>query len=245
MVDYEELSRKTLGEVGTSITTEGGGVAAGFVGAGFIGRQVQKVVKTDADVTANPTWMNYALAWGGNNLPKALIWYFTRGYAIAPGEAATPIKEAISDARKAFAGSIVFDTLMRLMNKGINPASAYIGTFEVLGSSEGVPGRSGTGTPGTDVQRVLQENFALRTENNKLAQTLIAAGIPLESLPITPKERQRKYGAMTPEEVAAEQAAQAAQAATVLQTPRQRKYAFMKGMVEGSPPSVASQFGML
>lgn len=213
MVDYEGLSRRTLGEVGEALTTSGIGVTGGLVLGGAIGRFIQNKVKTDADVTAAPTLGNYAMAWGGNNVPKLALWYLSRKYATS---------ELTVDGRKALMGSVVFDTLMRLLNKGINPASAFVGTYQVLGSSD-------AGTPGTaagDVQKLIQENDALRAELNKALKRLGEAGV--ETMPDGPEARRRRYGAM-PEES--------------LQTPRQRRYAFMgenSGLTD-----LTARFGML
>lgn len=209
MVDYEALSQRTLGEVKEALTTSGVGVAGGLVLGGAIGRFVQNKVKSDADVTAAPTLGNYAMAWGGNNVPKLALWYLTRRYASS---------ELTIDGRKALMGSVVFDTLMRLLNKGINPASAYIGTYQVLGSSD-----AGTPGPAGDVQRLIQENSALRAELNKALERLGEAGLPDGA-----EIRRRKYGAM-PEES--------------LQTPRQKRYSFM-GESSGLT-DLTARFGML
>lgn len=168
-MDWENLREKTLGEVGTSLVTEGAGVAGGFVGAAFVGRQIQNFVMPDANISGSIT--NAAMAWGANNLPKLAIWYLTRGYAVEPGEAVTPIKEAVSDGRKALAGSVVFDTLMRLANGGANPASASIMGWQVMGSG---PSPEIQKSQQADVQRLIQENSALRTELNKALQRLAA-----------------------------------------------------------------------
>lgn len=167
-MDWEALSERSLGEVGEALVTEGGGVAVGFVGASFLGRQIQNLTgQTDANIAGN--LMNAVTAWSANNIPKLLAWYFTRKYAIEPGETGTPIREAVSDARKAFAGSVVFDTLMRLANGGSNPASASIMGWQVLGSGNG---QVTTQAAQADVQRLIQENSALRTELNKALQRL-------------------------------------------------------------------------
>lgn len=168
-MDWEQLRERTLGEVSTALVTEGAGVAGGFVGAAFIGRQVQNMVMPDANIAGSIT--NGVMAWAGNNIPKLAIWYLTRGYALEPGETVTPTKEAISDARKAFAGSVVFDTLMRLSNGGANPAQASIMGWQVLGSG---PSAEMQKSAQADVQRLIQENSALRTELNKALQRLAA-----------------------------------------------------------------------
>lgn len=166
-MDWEQLREKTLGEVSTALVTEGAGVAGGFVGAAFIGRQVQNLIMPDANIAGSIT--NSVMAWAGNNVPKLAIWYLTRGYALEPGETVTPTKEVISDARKAFAGSVVFDTLMRLANSGANPAQATIMGWQVLGSG---PSAEMQKSAQADVQRLIQENSALRTELNKALQRL-------------------------------------------------------------------------
>lgn len=165
-MDWEQLREKTLGEVGTALVTEGGGVAGGFVGAAFVGRQFQNWIKPDSGVVS---FTDAAMAWAANNVPKLAVWYLTRSYAIEPGETVTPVKEAISDARKAFAGSVVFDTLMRLSNSGKNPASASIMGWQVLGSGESPEVQK---SAQADVQRLIQENSALRAELNKALQRL-------------------------------------------------------------------------
>jgi len=180
-MDWEQLREKTLGEVGTALVTEGAGVAGGFVGAAFIGRQIQNMIKPDPVTGGFINITDAVMAWAGNNIPKLAIWYLTRGYAIEPGEAVTPTKEVISDARKAFAGSVVFDTLMRLSNGGANPAIASIYGWQVLGSGQSAEIQK---SAHADVQRLIQENSALRTELNKALQRLAAQPAPLAQPPI-------------------------------------------------------------
>lgn len=228
MADYEDTASKTIKEVGEALTGEGLAVAGGLVLASFLGRQVQNMVKTDAAVTAAPTLQNYAYAWGGNNLPKLAGWYLLRNRATT---------EMTKDIKKAFAGSVVFDTVMRLTNNGTNPSSATIGGYEVLGNGSDSPRMiAGAGT-NADVQRLIQENTALRTELNKALQQAAAAGIvPLPD----PATRQRRYGSME------EQLAAQAAAAAGLQTPpgeRQRRFGSMAG--EGAMSDLTARFGML
>lgn len=179
-MDWEQLREITLGEAATSLITSGAGTAAGFVGAGFIGRQIQNMVKPDPEedgvIVAHASITDAMMAWGSNNLPKLAIWYLARGYALGPGEAVTPTKEAVSDARKAFAGSIVFDTLMRLLNGGSNPASAKLFGWQVL-SQEQSPKIQKSAQ--ADVQRLIQENSALRAELNKALQRLAVPPTPV------------------------------------------------------------------
>lgn len=209
MADYG-LGSTTLKEVGHALTGEGLGVAVGLIGAGFLGRRVQNYFITDAQVTADPTLMNYVKAWAGNNGPKLALWYFMRDRARS---------ELTIDAKKAVAGSVVFDTIMRGFNKGTNPATAIVGGYEVLGNG----GRmQAAGTSG-DVQRVIQENSALRTELSHALQRLAQEGIS-----VMDEKTRRKYAQMD-EGIA-------------LQTPRQKKFAFAG---ETGLADLTARFGML
>lgn len=192
-MDWTGLRERTLGDVTTTLVTEGGGTAGGFIGGAFIGRQVQNLIKKD-DAIVDIT--DKLLAWGGNNIPKLALWWMGRGY-----RPAGILGEAVQDGRKALAGSVVFDTLMRLSHTGKNPATASLWGYQVLG---------GEGSEG-NTNQILQENATLRSELNKALQRLADMQVPgteqyrqiyprgMESAqPIPPEvaERQRKYGAM-------------------------------------------------
>lgn len=184
-MDWEALRERTLGEVGTTLAAEGLGVAGGFVGAGFVGRQVQNMVKNDIDVT---DLTSATMAWLGNNVPKAAIWYLLRRYAeVEPGETVTPMKEVTIDVKKSMAGSIFFDTIMRLLNGGKNPASASIYGWQVLGSGQAADTQKSSQTQ-ADIQRLIQENSALRAELNKALQRLatqpVAPPAPVVQQPV-------------------------------------------------------------
>src|SRR3990167_4634167 len=171
-MDWEQLREKTLGEVGTSLVAEGAGVTGGFLLAGFVGRQIQDRVKSDDAVTASPTATNKVMAWTANNVPKLALWYLLKKYTvIEPGETLTPMKEATVDAKKAVAGSIVFDTLVRLSQGGINPARIDLFGYRLLGAEPQKPVQSSSQA---DIQRLIQENSALRAELNKALQRLAA-----------------------------------------------------------------------
>lgn len=221
MADYSDIGGRTLGEVGHALSTEGLGVALGFLGAGFIGRQAQKYLKTDAEVTAAPTAQNYAMAWGGNNIPKIAGWYLLKKY-----DARTEMTE---DIKKAFMGSVVFDTVMRVMNKGTNPASASIGGFDVLGG----PGSIMTAGGNVNVQKLIQENTALRAELNK---ALSGRASGLYGLPDGSDARRRRFGSMiTGADPIGLQTAPA-----VYQ--RQKKYGIMS---DGGMADLTARFNML
>jgi hypothetical protein len=170
-MDWEQLRERTLGEVGTALVSEGLGVTGGFLAAGFLGRQIQDRVKSDDAVTADPTATNKLMAWTANNVPKLALWYLLKKYTPEPGEELTPMKEATVDAKKAIAGSIVFDTLVRLSKGGINPAEISLFGYRLLsgGPSGSSPEMQKTQA---DIQRLIQENSALRAELNKALQRL-------------------------------------------------------------------------
>lgn len=175
-MDWEQLRERTLGEVGTSLVSEGAGVTGGFLLAGFVGRQIQDRVKSDTAVTASPTATNKIMAWTANNVPKLALWYLLKKYAaVEPGEALTPMKEATVDAKKAVAGSIIFDTLVRLSKGGINPAAIELFGYRLLSGSE--PEKS-VQSSSADIQRLIQENSALRAELNKALQRLAQPPLP-------------------------------------------------------------------
>lgn len=174
-MDWESLRERTLGEVANTLVTEGVGVGAGFIGASTVGRRFEDYLltaaqKAELDPLAPPTsasWSTIIKAWAYNNIPKLGGWYLLRRYT--PDVAETRTQEMLIDAKKAVAGSIVFDTLLRTTNHG-KPVHDP-GSYKLLGGS-GEPIRSAA--PQADVQRLIQENSALRTELNKALQRLAA-----------------------------------------------------------------------
>lgn len=166
-MDWEQLREKTLGEVGTTLVAEGAGVTGGFLAAGFLGRQIQDRIKSDDAIVSTTDKL---VAWSANNVPKIALWYLLKKYAtVEPGETLTPMKEATVDAKKAVAGSIIFDTLVRLSSAGKNPASVTLFGYRLL---SGAPEEQKSASSQADIQRLIQENSALRTELNKALQRL-------------------------------------------------------------------------
>jgi hypothetical protein len=178
-MDWEALRERTLGEVGTTLATEGIGVAGGLVGASFVGRQIERVVmgkaQGEATVASTDPLTTKIYAWAANNVPKLAGWYLLRNYArIEPGEMVTPTKEITVDAKKAFAGSFVFDTLIRLSNHGVPVGPVSFMGIDWLGEDAKQAQTQSTALQ-ADMQRLIQENSALRSELNKALQR-IASG---------------------------------------------------------------------
>lgn len=177
-MDWEQLRERTLGEVGTSLVSEGLGVTGGFLAAGFVGRQIQDRIKSDDAIV---TSTDKVMAWTANNAPKLVLWYLLRRYTPEPGEELTPMKEATVDAKKAVAGSIIFDTLVRLSKGGKNPAEISLFGYRLL--SGGTGSSPEIQKTQADIQRLIQENSALRAELNKALQRL-AAPTPAQQPPV-------------------------------------------------------------
>jgi len=164
-MDWEGLREKTLGEVANTLVTEGVGVGAGFIGASTIGRRIEDyMLPTGVDGTS---WSSIIKGWAYNNVPKLVGWYVIRKYV--PETPETRSQEVLADAKKAIAGSVVFDTLLRTVNHGV-PVHDPSGYKLLGGKGEQVR----TAAPQADMQRLIQENSALRTELNKALQRLAA-----------------------------------------------------------------------
>jgi len=165
-MDWEGLRERTLGEVANTLVAEGVGVGAGFIGASTIGRRVEDYMIPTPIISTDP-FMTKMKGWAYNNVPKLAIWYMIRKYI--PETPETKTQEMMMDAKKAIAGSIVFDSLLRVTNHGVPLKD--MGGYKLLGG-KGEDVR--TAAPAADTQRLIQENSALRTELNKALQRLAA-----------------------------------------------------------------------
>jgi len=271
-MDWEQMREKTLGEVGTALASEGLGVTGGFLAAGIVGRQIQDRIKKDAAIV---TTTDKIMAWTANNIPKLGMWYLLKKYApVEPGEVLTPVKEATVDAKKAVAGSIIVDTLIRLSNGGKNTGTISIFGYEVM---TGNPDSQKSASSQADTQRLIQENSALRAELNKalqrLAQPPLQAPAPAQqqAAPVAQVVQQAppviRYQPVTPPVVPHTPAAPAPvhraemseeMASQPIPQERQKRYGFMNyeqapvqerqaryGFMKGEEKDIASMFGML
>lgn len=245
------LREKTLGEVASTLATEGIGVGAGFIGASTIGRRIEDYLMGTTVIAPTSSITDKVKGWAYNNVPKVLIWYLLRNYAsVTPGEPMTTGKEILVDAKKAIAGSVAFDTILRLVNSGV-PVHDPSG-YKLLGGQDTGANKALAPAPSpapaqanlqADVQKLIQENSALRTELNKALQRLASApvGTPTTYVPPAPIVAQPAPAA--PPVVRYQPAAPpAAPVRMQEEIPayypeiRERKYGFME-----TPPAVAER----
>lgn len=200
-MDFEELKKIPLGDVASAIIKEGGAVTGGLLVAGFAGRQAENMLMGATPVTPTSTTIDKVKAAGANLAPKVAGWYLLRGKT-----------GAAEDARKGVVTSAAFDLLMRLTHDGVNPATATVMGYQVLGDGSIVSTGSVGGVDPATVQRLVQENGMLRSEITKLKSSEIrvqqvpySAGPMDPRLPpyvgssaISPAERERKYAFMQP-----------------------------------------------
>lgn len=210
------ISGMTLKEVGDALTTEGVGTAGGLVGGGFVGaRSEDFFVKTP--ITAGSSLTQKVTGWAANNIPKVAVWYLMRRY-----DAATPLT---ADIKKGVMGSIVLDTIVRAGNHGAPTRTDILG-FRILGPASGSAEGTIQSTDDGSMQKLIQENSALRAELNKAMSRLttapqsVATQTQVPAITVQQTPIKEKYGFM--------------------QDDRKKKYGFM-----GSEVSVGKMFGML
>src|SRR3989304_6569718 len=127
-MDWEQLREATLGDVANTLVTEGVGVGAGFIGASTVGRRIEDYM-IPAGITAGDPFMTKVKGWAYRNIPKLAAWYLIR--TRVPATAETRTQEMLVDAKKAIAGSVVFDTLLRATNHGVPVHDP--GSYKLLG----------------------------------------------------------------------------------------------------------------
>ncbi len=176
----------------SEISHEGVGIGGGFIVGGVVGRQVETMLMKDSVTEFSPI-TDKVMAWAANNGSKAVLYYLAKKYDARStmGESAT----------SALAGSIVYDTILRLAGRGVNTADVNLAGYRILGQNK---------IANANVQKLVQENSILRTELNKALQKLatqsqqIQAPRPaIKDMPLRvpgfgtipdPAERQARYG---------------------------------------------------
>lgn len=192
MAFYRERDLKQFTK---EVTSEGIGIGGGFIAGGLVGRQVENILVKEPVDEFSPI-SKKLLAWAANNGAKFALYWLAKRYDAG--------SEITKEATKALAGSVVYDTVLRIANKGYNPAEVYLAGYRVLGAN---------GTTPANVQKLVQENSLLRTELNKALQRLagVASDVQIRQMPANPDkpgdfkygastmdpyERQRRYGSM-------------------------------------------------
>ena len=212
-----KVRETTLGETAQMGVAEGVGVAGGFIGAGILGRQVENMVKKN--ITAGSSMSDKLIAVLANNVPKIATWYIIKEYGPKdPGM----MTEVVTDVKKSMMGSVVYDSMLRLTNHGINPVNVSIGGIRILNDAEqrlaSTQGR--VQSIQVDLQKVVQENSYLRQQLNEalgrlannvsrpaivpVVQSQITAPAPIVHVTpiqsqtpiITPQDRRKEFGAM-------------------------------------------------
>ncbi len=228
------------------LTNAGLGVAGGFIGGAFIGRQVQTLIGwTDANITGPTDYTNIAKAWIANNLPKIGLWYLLRRY-----DAGT---ELTKDLDKALMGSVTYDTLVRLLSGGVN-AGVTVGGYQLLSDTPVSAGNT------AQVQQMAKEINVLRTELKKAMQLAAqppygappqynpqAGAIEGAPLPAPPTRRGPQMGFMEGEYVSGAPIpvpATAMQPNPTIAQKRQESYGFMAAEQKTGISKAAAMCGM-
>lgn len=246
----------TIGNVAKNVAVEGGSVVAGLLGAGVIGKQIEKNIGTAGSKLVGPTstLTDKLIAYAANNGPKLAAWYLLKK------EGKSVLGAYTEDVEKGIVASFALDTVVRLSNSGV-PKGITLWGYDVMGN--GMQTSNVTPQMQENMQKVLQENSSLRQQLNGALQRAASAPSPIQAASpvrsITPiqsapqviaqpppdhdrrfgmmqttpeaEERRKNYGAMTPP----------------LEDERNKKYSSMKAQFNfaGDSQSTATAFGML
>lgn len=233
-MEYGKISSMQVGDVAKGVAYEGGAVIAGLLGAGILGKQVEKFVKV---ATPASTMLDKALAYAGNNVPKIAAYYIVRkeGGKLIGADLA-------KDVGKGILGSVVLDTLIRSGNDFAPGTTFKLFGFDVMSESA-----ANAATPQVmeNMQRVLQENSALRQQLNSTLQKLASASQIQTSFP---PDHDRQYGMMQSTPEAENRRKNFGAMTPPIEDERNRKYGAMnKAQLNfaGETDTMAATFGML
>lgn len=171
-MEFGKLSKMSVGEVATGVATEGGAVVAGLLGAGFLGKQIEKYVKV---ATPTSSMMDKALAWAGNNVPKLGLYYVLRK------EGGKMLGGYEKDIGKGVLGSVILDTLVRTGNQGAPGTTVKVFGIDLLGEQSN---GNVSSQMQQNMQKVLQENSSLRQQLNGAMQRIASASPNVTVTPI-------------------------------------------------------------
>lgn len=186
-MEFGKLSKMSVGEVAKSAATEGGAVVAGLLGSGFLGKQIENMVKKGVVPASSTT--DKLLAYAGNNAPKLALYYLLRkeGRKFLSGYEVDIGKGALS--------SVVLDTLVRTGNKGAPGTTVKVFGIDLLGEQSN---GSVDHQMQQNMQKVLQENSSLRQQLNGAMQRIASPNVivtPMQSAqsvrPANDMQRQR------------------------------------------------------
>ncbi len=237
------IKKMSVEDAAKTVATEGGAVVAGLVGAGFVGKQLEKNLGTVGSKTATTasTMVDKALAYTVNNGPKVLLYLFLRGQ----GDKVPYGK----DMGKGVLGSVVLDTLMRTGNHFAPGTTFKLFGYDVMGS----PITSATPQLQENMQKVLQENSSLRQQLNGALQRIASASpnvtvTPVQAAANFPPDHDRQYGMMQSTPEAEDRRKRFGAMTPPIEDERNRKYGAMdraKLNFAGETESIASAYGML
>ena len=243
-MEFGKISKMSVGDVVTGTATEGGAVVAGLFGAGFLGKQVENMVKKG--VTAASPTMDKLMAYAANNAPKLALYYIVRK------EGDKYLKGLEKDVGKGALASVVLDTVVRA-----NHSFAPYPILDMFGYNFMVePSPNNTPQMQANMQKVLQENSSLRAQLNSALQRVASASpnvtvTPVRSaaqIPPPPPDHDRAYGMMQTTPEAEDRRRNFGAMTPPIEDERNRRYSQMnkpKMNFAGDSESVASQFGML
>ena len=241
-MEFGKYSKMTVQDVAKSAATEGGAVIAGLIGAGVLGKQIEKHVKV---ATSASSATDKFLAWAGNNVPKLGAYYVLRK------EGGKMLHGYEVDMGKGVLGSVVLDTLIRLDNNyAPNPSPVKVFGIEFLGNATG---SNVTPQMQENMQRVLQENSSLRQQLNGALQRVASASpnvtvTPVQSVANFPPDHDRQYGMMQTTPEAENRRKNFGAMTPPIEDERNRRYGAMnkaKLNFAGESDSAATAFGML
>ncbi len=245
-MEFGKISKMSVGEVVTGTATEGGAVVAGLFGGGFIGKQIENMVKTGV-VPTSPT-MDKLMAYVANNGPKLALWYLVRK------EGAQYLKGYDKDVGKGLLASVMLDTVVRANNNFAPTPLFQLFGYDVLGTP--TAGANATPQMQQNMQKVLQENSSLRAQLNSALQRVASASpnvtvTPVRTaaqIPSPPPDHDRAYGMMQTTPEAEDRRKKFGAMTPPIEDERNRRFSAMdkpRMNFAGDVETVAQQFGML
>jgi len=173
-MEFGKISKMSVGEVVQGTATEGGAVVAGLFGAGFIGKQIENMVKTGV-LPTSPV-MDKLMAYVANNGPKIALYYIVRK------EGGQYLKGFEKDLGKGMLASVMLDTVVRANNSFAPTPLFQLFGYDVLGTPSA--GTNVTPQMQQNMQKVLQENSSLRAQLNSALQRVASASPNVTVTPV-------------------------------------------------------------